>query len=143
MKKTLAAFALMMTIAGNAMAIDVVMLVPKLINTMTGGPTGGQYYFSYTSDAGRNVRGAPLNAIYRILLVPFAILDQETQTLTVNAADLSQLDYSLQEIAEYSNDLDKLSKLTATTSFSSKEEVKNALDSLELGTIAKEQLRLK
>jgi hypothetical protein len=141
---TLALVSTLMGVAGNAMAIDMVLIVPQAIVAMTGRMNFAP--FSYTASAVNEATAgyrSGLNNIIGVMMLPFAILDEKTNEISVNASDLKDLAYSDSEIAQYQNDLNKLSTLSVEQKVSTKADLENVLSSLDLGIVAKEQLRIK
>lgn len=146
-KKSFLALSLAAVLALSAspkvMAIDVVAFVPTFITKVTG---NGGTYFKFTQQMSKDISDNPSPVgvlVQTFLFLPFAILDDAANSMTINESELADLNYSAAEIAEYKNDLTKLNNLVTNGQFASRNEAVLALQSLELGTIAKEQLRLK
>jgi hypothetical protein len=145
--KTLSTLVIGATLLGsvsNAMALDSVLFIPKYVNNR-----GEQ--FEFTDNAARGlsnamssspIEGVLLTAI-NVVLLPFAILSADSSSVSVNQTDLQALGYTSEEISAYEADVTKLQGLFGSNSFSSKEEVLGSLESLNLGVVASEQLKIK
>jgi hypothetical protein len=139
LKNSLAVVALSSMFIGNAMALDVVLLVPQAL-------LGSSRPFENTAralyTAGDSME-TTISQLISVVLIPFALLDESTNQISVNSSDLKDLAYSDAEISQYQNDLQKLSSASTDQKISSKEDLENLINSLDLGIVAKEQLRIK
>jgi hypothetical protein len=126
--------AILATLSLNAMAVDLIMVVPNL---MAG--NGTRYNFRKTKNVISEIN---YGHSFYILALPFVFLNEKTNEIQVNEKDLADLNYTAEEIAAYKTDLAKIDQLSSTTQFNSKEEAQNALSALGIGVIAKEQLRI-
>lgn len=135
----------------NVKAVDIItapFVAPKNIFPLTKytatGITVGFYCAgkALTKDFGLSMSCLTMGMV-NLVLLPFAILDQKADTISVNEQDLVDLNYSPAEIEEYKNNLNEIKTILSERTFASAKEASDALNSLELGVVAKEQLRLK
>jgi hypothetical protein len=138
MLQTLSITALMLGITSSAMAIDTIVVIPQIITGHSVYERTDNVLYGISND--RDVISVFFDTF---LMLPFAILDQKSNSINVNENDLSELNYSAEEISEYKNDILAIQDLSAARKFTSSEEARKALSTLELGVVAKEQLRLK
>jgi hypothetical protein len=139
LKNQLQTFLLISTLAlvsANAMAIDTLMLIPNIIS--------GEKVFGQTKSAVYEINNGYMNLAGMILVaLPLAILDENTDSITVDENELLDLNYSKEEINQYGVDVRNINNLLTVQEFSSKAEMQQALDSLNLGLTARELLRIK
>jgi hypothetical protein len=143
MKRFLVTLTLASMFIGNAMAVDAIIFLPNVIANATGSRVT---FFEYSKSSARSISSGynPIESfVEAVLWFPLAILDEESNALSVNAAELEQMNYTTEEISEYKSDLTKIQQLTSNQSFSSQTEAVEAIHSLDLGIVAQEQMRLK
>ena len=129
LRRTIAIGSLFCVVTTNAMATDVIVF----------GLTG-YGFLEQTQDTVRAMTHTDaIGVVIGLLYLPFAILDEKTKEISTNSNDLYELGYSYSEIAEYQEDLN----LIALKKFSSVVEAKQEISKMDLGIIAREQLRIK
>jgi hypothetical protein len=133
---TLVLTVILSTFTFNAMAMDVVMIIPNILSG------NSRDLFGNTQYKIQRMRWYGYNILDAVIGVPVRFLDEKVNAIEVNESDLRELAYSDEEIESYKADLNKIMNAFGTKNFSSKLEVQNALNSLDLGVIAREQLRL-
>lgn len=78
-----------------------------------------------------------------VINIVFGIVSENGEAVQVDEKTLSDLGYSEIEISEFKNkDIPKLKELSEKNSFQSMEELIQAINSLNLGKIAQEQVRI-
>jgi hypothetical protein len=142
LKKSLTVLMIGSMLIGNAMAAEIVFAPVTFVVNLTGHHTE---YFNGTAVQLKSLKQAPsfYDSLLDLIIFPFVILDEKSNELSVSAQELEALSYSSEEISQYQSDLGRISELASSAEFSSVEEIKAAVSLLELGIVAKEQMRIK
>ncbi len=77
-----------------------------------------------------------------VLLMPLALLSDDSKTVKVNAEELSELGYTKSEINEYKKDIQRINERISSRKFASKDEVNQEIRKMNLGIVAHDLLRI-
>jgi hypothetical protein len=146
LKKSLVVVAMSSMFIGNAMALDAIFFIPKVVNTiLTSSSISQARLLENTENSARDVSRSynAIDALFYAFWFPFAILNEESGSVEASVSDLVDLSYTAEEIAQYESDLAKISGLVSSSTFSSQEQAAEAISALDLGIVAKEQMRIK
>jgi hypothetical protein len=145
MKKVIVTLALatLMGVSSNAKALDVILSPFYVAALVTNNHPGAPMTVRYLGDGISTLAdqaGWGFSLGLAVFVLPFTILNEESNSLSIDVEELAKMNYSASEISEYKTDLEKINGLSGK--FTTEEDALAAFKSLDLGVIAREQIRL-